>query len=366
MLTFFEQILENHPDLILVKREKSQIVWGNRAFRDLYGMSNEELRGLIDHPVVEPNYTLQYIQDDQWVWKNGKPLQIDCEPVMRHDGVVRKFSTLKYPLFDTKGRVIYTVGVSRDITDAIELEQSVENQAKMAALGEIASNIAHEINNPLTVILGKAHQLARAFTEKLDWSDVKILANLKAIVDYSKRIDQIIKGLRNYGRDGSQDPFEEVNLRSLVDETLILCKGQMAKREIEMNISIPEEIQVECRPVQISQILVNLLNNAMDAVSSSPESERKIWMVGEMMEDQVSVLVRDSGAGVPPEIITKIMQPFFTTKGKGKGTGLGLSVSDQLAKSHSGALRLDPSISSSCFRLTLPKRQQAVRTHLTS
>ena len=363
MLAFFEQILENHPDLILVKGEKSKIVWANRAFREIYGMTNEELRGLIDSPVVEPNYTLQYIQDDLWVWQNGRPLQIDCEPVRRHDGVIRKFSTLKFPLFDLQGKVTFTVGVSRDITESIERDQSIEHHSKMASLGEMASNIAHEINNPLTIIIGKANQLLRAYTDKIPWADVKILANLKAIVDYSHRIDQIVRGLRNFGRDGSSDPFETVSLRGLLEETLIFCKGQLATREIEMVINIPRDIEVECQPVQISQIVVNLLNNAMDAIDTSSPQERKIWVDGDQSDDNVSLTIRDSGPGVPPQIVNKIMQPFFTTKGKGKGTGLGLSVSDQIAKAHNGTLKLDLGVSNNCFRMTLPKRQKAVGTH---
>jgi PAS domain S-box-containing protein len=113
----YQQILDGVSDLILVKGEKSRIVWANQAFRDYYGMDEEALRGLIDAPFAEPDYTQQYVKDDEYVWHNAAQLHIPEEPVKRHDGAVRLFETVKTPIFNENNEVFLTVGVSRDITE---------------------------------------------------------------------------------------------------------------------------------------------------------------------------------------------------------------------------------------------------------
>jgi len=117
-------------DLVLVKGPQSRLLWANKAFRELYGMSNEQLQGMIDAPFNEPDYTLQYIKDDQYVFENEKTLVIPEEPVTRHDGDVRTFRTVKSPIRNAAGEVIGTVGISQDIT---ELKQK---EAKDRAIGE--------------------------------------------------------------------------------------------------------------------------------------------------------------------------------------------------------------------------------------
>jgi len=119
----YQQILDGVADLILVKGAKSRIAWANKAFREYYGMSQEELQGLIDAPFAEPDYTQQYILDDAYVFENGLPLEIPEEPVKRYDGTVRLFQTVKTPIFDESGQVFLTVGVSRDITERKLAEQ---------------------------------------------------------------------------------------------------------------------------------------------------------------------------------------------------------------------------------------------------
>ncbi|MEO8610624.1 MAG: GAF domain-containing protein [Chloroflexota bacterium] len=118
----YQQILDGVRDLILVKGEKSRVIWANKAFRDYYGMTQTELQGMIDAPLVEPDFTQQYIVDDAYVFDNGATLEIPEEPIKRYDGDVRLFQTVKTPIFDEEGKVFLTVGVSRDITDRKESE----------------------------------------------------------------------------------------------------------------------------------------------------------------------------------------------------------------------------------------------------
>ncbi|MGE5374790.1 MAG: GAF domain-containing protein, partial [Bacteroidota bacterium] len=121
----YQQILDAITDMVLVKGEKSRIVWANRSFREYYGMSNEQLRDMIDAPAVEPDYTLQYIKDDTYVFETGNILSIPEEPVTRFDGAVLPFETVKAPIRDVNGKVYMTVGVSRDITERKKAEEVI-------------------------------------------------------------------------------------------------------------------------------------------------------------------------------------------------------------------------------------------------
>lgn len=127
MVRAYQQILDNIPDIVLIKQAQSKIFWGNRAFRELYGMSNEQLRDIIDAPFAEPTLTENYIRDDATVFETGQPLEIPREVATRYDGERRVLHTIKSPIFDENGVVILTVGVSRDITD---LEESAERKPR--------------------------------------------------------------------------------------------------------------------------------------------------------------------------------------------------------------------------------------------
>jgi PAS domain S-box-containing protein len=121
----YEQALDVVPDMVLIKAAQSRIAFANRAFRDFYGMTMEQLRDLIDAPFVEPDYTQQYIKDDTLVFTTGQTLDIPSEPVTRYDGTVRLFHTVKTAITDVAGEVIRTVGISRDITTEQETQQAL-------------------------------------------------------------------------------------------------------------------------------------------------------------------------------------------------------------------------------------------------
>ena len=123
----YHQILDSIADMVLVKDPQSKIVWANKAFRDYYGMSEEELQGIIDAPFNNPNNTLQYIKDDTFVFETGQTLAIPEEPIVRHDGEVRLFSTVKTPIRNEEGDITMTVGVSRDMTERKLGEASLQD-----------------------------------------------------------------------------------------------------------------------------------------------------------------------------------------------------------------------------------------------
>lgn len=355
---YLGQVLDAIPDLILVKGKDSQIVWANKAFQDHYGLSNKELRNLIDAPYVEPDYTNQYIIDDKKVWDSGKQLLVECEPVVRHDGVVRKFQTLKTPIFGPDKKVIYTVGVSRDITDKIEHEEKSVAAAKMTALGEMAGGVAHEVNNPIAVISGKVYLFKRLINKFETVKKENVIGYLDSIEQHAERIAKIIDTLRRLSADDDYEDFSRVNLSNLVADTLLLSETKIKEKGINLITQIPKALEIDARKIQLSQAILNLLNNATEAAENSPE--RWIKVTAKKNKDQLELRVEDSGPGVPKEIVGRIMQPFFTTKDIGKGVGLGLTFALSVAKNHHGTLKIDRNVSPSCFLMTFPIRRPPV------
>lgn len=359
----FHQILDAIGDMILVKGAKSRILWANKAFCSYYGMSNEQLKGLIDAEFNEPDYTQQYVKDDAYVFENGKILDIPLEPVTRYDGVVRYFHTVKTPIFDKEGKVIMTVGVSRDITEKMNAQKAIEEEraksmysAKMATLGEMAGGIAHEINTPLGAIILNAETIA-AYAEKLSPAETKILKHASQIVSIGQRVGKIILSLKGFSREAKDDAPEIFTVRTVLEHTLDLCSEKFKSRGIQLTID-PKNLdsQLAGKPIQICQTLLNLISNAMDSVQDL--EEKWVRIDTHFHDKKIEIRVTDSGSGIPQDIAEKIFQPFFTTKEIGKGTGLGLSISKGIIQEHNGDLFIDKNSKNTCFVIQLPQFQE--------
>src|SRR6476661_6537396 len=143
----YHQILDAIGDMVLVKGPKSKIVWANQAFRDYYGMTEEELQGIVDAPFADPDNTLQYVRDDAFVFDSGHTLQISAEPVTRHDGEVRLFSTIKTPIRNADGQIVMTVGVSRDMTERKKAEEAIKaSETKYRSLVETSQDMIWSVD----------------------------------------------------------------------------------------------------------------------------------------------------------------------------------------------------------------------------
>lgn len=295
--------------------------------------------------------------------KTGQP---QYEVIM---GIKSKSRSLRWikinsnPLFlDSTELPSHAVTSFADITEVKKFEEDRQNfqiqlteAERLSSLGQMAGGVAHEINNPLAIIKGKATIIRRKLEgEKIDLgNNLRDFDLIESTVD---RIAKIIKGLKNYSRNAENDPFETVNVQTLINDTLELCSNKLSSRSIEIKISCNENQIVQCRPAQISQILMNLISNSIDAV----ELLDKKWVEINVSEINDSVLfaISDSGAGINPSIAEKIMNPFYTTKPVGKGTGLGLSISKGIADAHGGSLKYMPNQPHTTFILDLPAKQK--------
>lgn len=251
----------------------------------------------------------------------------------------------------------YTVDLELLVSErTMELDQQkalVANANKLSALGEMAAGIAHEINTPLATIKLLTSQVQHEMSSGIPDLDGlnDHLVNIDRTVD---RLAKIVRGLKSFSRDGSEDPFEMTNLHQVIDDTISLCSERCRLHGIELRTHLTAApLSVYCRSIQICQVLLNLINNAHDAVENL--EEKWIEISTEEHDDCVELRVTDSGKGIPPEIAEKIFNPFFTTKGVGRGTGMGLSISHGIVKRHGGTLILDPFKATTCFLVRLPK-----------
>lgn len=236
-----------------------------------------------------------------------------------------------------------------------DLQAQNINSSKMAALGEMASGMAHEINNPLLIISFNADHLKMRLEEGQKVSTEEIIKPLGKIIETTERISRIIRGLKNFARQGEQDPFSTIALKPLLLETLELSSVYLKNTSIQLTVDdVPDNIYVDCRPSQIAQVLVNLISNAKDAIDSYPEDKKWIRVSYRCENNQHILSVIDGGSGVPLTVQEKMFQPFYTTKGVGKGTGLGLSISKGIMSDHHGDLRINNDCKNTCFELVIP------------
>jgi C4-dicarboxylate-specific signal transduction histidine kinase len=209
------------------------------------------------------------------------------------------------------------------------------NSARLASLGQLVGGIAHEINNSLSVILGKLTLLEMKL-EKDGIEKAEILVELGKVINTTERISDIINNLKTFSRDPQRDALEKVPLASIVKDTLSLCFENFRLNNISLSYGIDTGIIVECQKVQISQMLMNLVNNSFDAVEA--DEERWVKIDAGIKGDTITMMVIDSGKRISKKISELMLTPFFTTKEVGEGTGLGLCISSQIMSSLGGRL----------------------------
>ena len=350
----FDAVLNAIPSLVLGLNDRGAPVSANQSLTDAFGLSLEDLLNtpLANAPLPAPlrNALAAFVDSDAEGYVG--------ELLLDHGAQSRRFTVAMRRIDDPFIRVI---AVCHDVEDerraqATLLEQQVmlQNSAKMAALGTMAGGIAHEINNPLAIISGKMQMLRAQIRSKS--IDVQALeTGFDKVIQTVDRIAKIITGMRQISRDGTKDPFQLKRVNALIEEVVPVIETAVRAHGIELRVtSVASEVEISCRIVEISQILVNLVSNAADAITAQPGPR---WIEISAFDEATAVVitVTDSGPGIPPDLREKIMQPFFTTKGVGKGTGVGLSISQAIAEAHGGRIQIDTRCPNTRFRLELPR-----------
>lgn len=219
-----------------------------------------------------------------------------------------------------------------------EFQIKLTNSAKFSALGEMASGIAHEINNPLAIIVAKAETLQSKVASG-NLTPEKITPELQKIVETGFRITKIVSSLRSLSRDGEAMPAAWFPLDNAIADGLDLFREKLTSLGIQLILNESKDLDVYFSRVQLGQVIVNLLSNSLDAIQESETPWIEITVV--QNANVLELHFKDSGKGIPAHIRQKIMTPFFTTKELGKGTGLGLSISKGIIEKNGGTFSYD-------------------------
>ncbi len=325
---FSGKILNNTQSLILVADTAGLVSYANRRWRvmgyeqqAMLGRPLESLVALSKRDTVQEAYAA--------VLSGSQIDNLELQ-ILRADGRVGQFSVNLSPMRDDQGHVSSIVVVMSDVTDAASLQSKLMHAEKMAAVGQLVSGVAHEVNNPLTAILGFADLL-------LENTEVPESArkDLRVILQEAQRTKQIVQNLLSFARQ-MPPQRKPVQLNAILKRTIQLRSYDLQSR----GVAVTERLQDHLPFVigdshQLQQVFLNILNNAYDAVRESAHGAR-IDVGTACNDDFVEVSFRDNGPGISdPE---RIFDPFFTTKQVGEGTGLGLSICYGIVKEHGGEI----------------------------
>lgn len=273
------------------------------------------------------------------------------------DGTQYWVQTFIFPDLNSDMEILGYTAIRFDITEKKRLEIALSEEkekatftSQLATIGEMSAGIAHEISNPLSVIIGNTNMIQNVsnITEQTKQMATKI--------EYAaNRINKIIKGLKNLARKSKDDSMQEYKLSDILVTTFEFCEEVFKHKGIQLDVNIPSKpIFLLGNDIKLSQIFLNILNNAKDAILESGTSEKWIKIDIKENHDVVEIDIIDSGPGVPEESKDKILDAFYTTKPAGKGTGLGLALVKSFLDEHRGKIELCYDYSNTCFRVTLP------------
>lgn len=235
--------------------------------------------------------------------------------------------------------------------------ETIDASVHLAQIGEMAGGIAHEINNPLQVIQ-MAAELILEYLGRPEVDHKTVATKAQAIITTCNRISLIIKSMRNLAREGSDEPFTAQNLKVVIDTAVAFFREKFKKDGIQLDVQVEQDLALECRATQIGQVVINLVNNAAQAIAGSDHSWIKI--LAQQHESQAIIRVTDSGPGLSAEAKKRWSQPFFSTKKRGEGMGLGLTIVREILNQHGGTLTLDEAARNTCFEVRLPLRNPNV------
>lgn len=384
---FFDSVQAAMSDVLIACDHEGRIQQVNRAFEELSGRSQESLLGQPMESLCSGDSRERLLSclrrvrtetvRDEEVSIDGVdgpvPLALNCSPRFNHRGRLVGIVVAGRPL----GELHRAFNELNKAHAELKLAQERLIQAeKMASLGRLVAGVAHELNNPISFVYGNMHALRRYTRRLVEYFDLvqsgasreelrklrerlrldKVIADLDSLVEGTMegadRVREIVHDLRQFSstQTAEKAPFDLVHVARSALHWIV----KESRVPIQVTDRLPEQLPALGHSGQIHQVLVNLIQNAADAVAE--QSEPALELSGGTDKDQVWMKIADNGAGIPEEHLPKLFDPFFTTKPVGQGTGLGLSISYGIVNEHGGTLTIENRPEGGAVaRLTLPR-----------
>jgi PAS domain S-box-containing protein len=329
----YTRLVESASDAIFMMDETGQFTAVNRSLEDAVGIGREELLGTPLAQLIDARDVAAAEQLLRQTFAGER-----CRGALRYraaDGSVRHGSVISAPVFE-EGVIVGALGIMRDVTDDQRLAEQLLQQEKLAAIGQLVSGVAHELNNPLAGVM--------AFSELLLASDAAHDADarhaMETIHREAMRAAKIVSHLLTFARQRAAERMA-ADLNAIVTDTLELRRYALRTAQIDLEVVLdPAMPRTWADPFQLQQVVLNLVSNAEQALTDWPGA-RRIIVWTQRVENKLVVAVSDTGPGIPPDRRDRIFNPFYTTKTVGQGTGLGLSISDGIVREHGGQIRVE-------------------------
>jgi histidine kinase len=350
----YHAIFNNIPNPVFVLDVRSlEILDCNKSVRAVYGLEREQLIGTCFIDLFEPDEreSMAFRMATTSVFNQVRQVAAD-------DRIL--FVDIRISPSEYTGQRVLLVTIS-DVTKRLEAEQQLIQASKMATLGEMATGVAHELNQPLSVIKTASNFFMRKLRKQEPIRDAILMTMSEEIDSHVERATKIINHMRQFGR--KTDPnLESVSLNEVLERAFEIFSQQLKVRGIEVEWRTePDLPPIMGNPSRLEQVIINLLINARDAIeeqsAQKPESDshKKIALVTASDAKTATLSVCDTGTGIPDGLRGKVFEPFFTTKKVGKGTGLGLSISYGIVKECGGSIEVaDNPGGGACFHLHFP------------
>lgn len=355
-----ERLINKLPALIGYWDPELKNIYCNSIYSEYFGKTPSEIKGMHIKDVLGAEL---YKKNEPYILRvlNGEPQNFDREIPLKNG--TSKFVYANYIPDIIEGKLAGFFIIASDITELRisqnekqDLEEKLITASKMSSLGEMAGGLAHEINNPLAIIIGKNEQLkdqiGLEFPSKMKLKEISEKIELTV-----SRISKIVKDLNTFAGRIENEIFSTHNVPEIINETCDFFTEYFRSKGIELRVHLcSDQLSIECRSHQLKEVLLNLLNNAHDAIINA--SERYIQIELADLGEQIEISILDSGPGISTELKEKIFRPFFTTKEIGKGTGLGLSTAKGIIDAHKGSIWIDNKSKNTKFLIRLPKKQK--------
>ncbi|MFA6012905.1 MAG: ATP-binding protein [Desulfobacteraceae bacterium] len=339
-------VLDMNPDLISMVDSRMLYQTANRAFAESVGRNEQDILGCNDfHLFPEEEAERRNLQGRQVLATGAR---VDRQERVDGPEGTKWFQVVQIPVPDESGRTVGLLRMDRDITDIKEYEQQLIQAQKMESVGKLAGGVAHEINTPLSIILGYA-QLLKSDAPP----DSQMAADLAIIEKQTKVCRQIVADLLGFSRQGASSK-REMCFNNSVMEVVSLVRHSFSMDRVEIVTRLDDRFPIIYGdPEKLKQVWINLMNNARDVMA---DTGGVIVVRTELNTPKgiVTLQIADTGSGIDAASMKKIFDPFYTTKAVGKGTGLGLSVSFGIIKDHMGEIRVDSPLPESFERPQMP------------
>ncbi len=325
------------PQPVLVHTAE-KIIFVNAAFVELFDYSRPEQ--------VEDRFMGEFIAP----WRSARPRLGRREATGRRRGgrsIDIEISTLPVEVSEN-GEVILYQSIIKDVTEQKNWEGAMLQSERMAAMGRLAGEIAHEINNPLGGILLYANIIHEDLAP-----DSQARTNLEKIIKLATRCRIIAKGLLNFGRSSSKT-YAPVDLNKVIEDMYSLVEDHKILARVKTHFSLSRALpHIMGDKGQLEQVVLNIMINAGEAMKGEGELHVTTFFAPDART--INIKFEDTGPGIPPDIMSKIFEPFFTTKQPGRGTGLGLSITHGIVQRHGGKIKVSGDVGKgACFELIFP------------